>query len=75
MDLVFLRSILIRLGEPFYTTKKDGNGLGLMVTKQIIKEHRGQIDIISNPGNGTMLKIILPIEKYELGNEFFLYDK
>ena len=38
-----MRKALINLGEPFYTTKKDGTGLGLMVTNQIIKDHNGDI--------------------------------
>ncbi|MDP4083352.1 MAG: ATP-binding protein [Bacillota bacterium] len=49
------------LGEPFYTTKKDGTGLGLMVTKQIIKEHNGEIKIESILGKGTVMKVVLPI--------------
>ncbi|WP_251554197.1 ATP-binding protein [Neobacillus muris] len=52
---------LTNLGEPFYSTKKEGTGLGLMVTNQIIKEHRGEITFKSNLGIGTMVTIILPI--------------
>ena len=36
---------LAKLGEPFYTTKQNGNGLGLMVTKKIIEEHEGTLNI------------------------------
>ncbi|MGV2940358.1 ATP-binding protein [Mesobacillus sp. LC4] len=51
---------LAKLGEPFYTTKNNGNGLGLMVTKKIIEEHNGSLAIESEPGKGTTVTIILP---------------
>jgi len=56
------------LGEPFFTTKKDGTGLGLMVSSQIIKEHDGELIIESEIGKGTMVKIVLPISQGENGN-------
>jgi signal transduction histidine kinase len=49
------------LGEPFYTTKKDGTGLGLMVTRQIIKDHKGRLKIQSKLENGTKVEVVLPI--------------
>lgn len=54
---------LFKLGEPFYTTKKDGTGLGLMVSHQIIKDHNGTILFESNQGKGTSVKIVLPINQ------------
>lgn len=48
------------LGVPFYTTKKDGTGLGLMVTNQIIQEHNGEIKIESEVEKGTKVSILLP---------------
>jgi signal transduction histidine kinase len=51
------------IGEPFYTTKKDGTGLGLMVTNQIIKDHRGSLNIQSKLENGTKVEVILPISQ------------
>ncbi len=54
---------LNNLGEPFYTTKKDGTGLGLMVTNQIIKEHNGEIRFDSSQQNGTKVSVILPISQ------------
>jgi two-component system, sporulation sensor kinase E len=50
-----------RLGEPFYTTKEKGTGLGLMVSYRIIEEHNGQIQIESEEGIGTTFHLILPI--------------
>lgn len=54
---------LAKLGEPFYTTKQGGNGLGLMVTKKIIEEHGGSIVIDSELGKGTNVTIKLPVSK------------
>jgi signal transduction histidine kinase len=50
-----------KLGEPFYTTKEKGTGLGLMVSYNIIKNHKGHIEVYSEPGQGTTFEIILPI--------------
>jgi signal transduction histidine kinase len=52
---------VLNLGEPFYTTKKDGTGLGLMVTNQIVKDHNGELIIESSIGKGTKIEVILPI--------------
>jgi two-component system, sporulation sensor kinase E len=51
---------LPRLGEPFYTTKEKGTGLGLMVSYRIIENHRGRINIQSQVNQGTVVEIILP---------------
>lgn len=49
------------IGVPFFTTKKEGTGLGLMVTNQIIRDHNGDIEIDSVIGEGTTVAITLPI--------------
>jgi signal transduction histidine kinase len=49
-----------KLGEPFYTTKPNGTGLGLMVTRKIIEEHKGKLEISSVPNKGTNIIISLP---------------
>ena len=54
---------IVNLGEPFFTTKKDGTGLGLMVCSQIIKEHNGELKIESEIGKGTKVMVILPISQ------------
>jgi two-component system, sporulation sensor kinase E len=50
-----------KLGEPFYTTKERGTGLGLMVSYKIIEEHKGSIEVESQEGVGTTFHIHLPI--------------
>ena len=47
--------------EPFYTTKTNGTGLGLAVVHGIIKEHGGRIEVESHPGQGTTMRLHLPI--------------
>ena len=53
--------VLKHILEPFYTTKKDGTGLGLSVSYGIIKEHMGDIHIKSKKGEGTTITIELPL--------------
>ncbi|MEH7547223.1 MULTISPECIES: ATP-binding protein [Bacillaceae] len=48
------------LGEPFYTTKEKGTGLGLMTCYKIIESHHGILDIQSKVNKGTTIEIILP---------------
>ncbi len=68
--LVFIRDTgmgiaqenLSRLFEPFFTTKKNGTGLGLAICQRVIEEHRGKIEIHSEPGNGSAFIITLPRE-------------
>ncbi|MFD2445619.1 PAS domain S-box protein [Bacillus sp. CGMCC 1.16607] len=51
---------LKKLGEPFYTTKKNGNGLGLMVSFKIIESHNGKVYVESELNKGTTFNIVLP---------------
>ncbi|WP_113929582.1 ATP-binding protein [Bacillus sp. P14.5] len=50
-----------RLGEPFYSTKEKGTGLGLAVCKKIIERHQGDISYESKKGKGTTVTISLPL--------------
>jgi two-component system, sporulation sensor kinase A len=52
-----------RLGEPFYTTKEKGTGLGLLVSYQIIEAHKGKIQIESELEKGTTVEVLLPVAK------------
>lgn len=53
-----------KLFEPFFTTKNagDGTGLGMAISQQIISQHGGRIDVISQPHQGTTFTIYLPID-------------
>jgi signal transduction histidine kinase len=53
-----------RIFEPFFTTKKagQGTGLGLSIVKGIIEEHGGWLKIESEPGRGTTIAVLLPLE-------------
>lgn len=52
---------LKQIGSPFYSTKEDGNGLGLMVSYNIIENHHGKIHIESEIGVGSTFTVSLPI--------------
>lgn len=49
--------------EPFYTTKKQGSGLGLMIVQRIVRAHGGHIELESRVGHGTTFKIWLPMRE------------
>lgn len=55
------------IGEAFHTSKEEGTGLGLMVSKSIIKEHGGTIQIKSVLDKGTIVDIRLPYVEKEIG--------
>jgi len=57
---------LRKIFEPYYTTKENGTGLGLTLVYKIIKEHRGEISVDSQEGEGSEFVISLPVSRKEL---------
>jgi two-component system sensor histidine kinase FlrB len=52
---------LARMGEPFFTTKATGTGLGLAVVTAVTRAHQGSIEFRSRPGRGTCAIVSLPL--------------
>ena len=57
------REDLKKIGEVFFTTKTNGNGIGVNLSKEIISLHKGSITYNSKVDEGTTVNICLPIEK------------
>jgi two-component system NtrC family sensor kinase len=55
---------LEHLFEPFFTTKTRGLGLGLAISREIIEQHRGEIAVQSEVGQGTQFTVTLPTEEH-----------
>jgi PAS domain S-box-containing protein len=49
--------------EPFYTTKKKGTGLGLMIVQRIVRQHGGHINLESRVGQGTTFRLSVPLRE------------
>ncbi|MBI4470346.1 MAG: histidine kinase, partial [Acidobacteria bacterium] len=54
---------LPKVMEPFYTTKAEGQGtgLGLAICRRVVQEHAGTIEITSRVGEGTLVRVVLPV--------------
>jgi len=52
---------LKRLFVPFFTTKENGSGLGLMIVQKVVRAHHGRIEVESVEGKGTEFRICLPL--------------
>ena len=60
---------LIKVYDPYFTTKESGTGLGLSTTHSIISKHGGHIDIASEVGKGTRITILLPSTAEQLADD------
>ncbi len=50
-----------RVFQPFFSTREEGSGLGLAICQQIIDKHHGTIDLVSEPGHGCQVHVLLPL--------------
>ncbi len=55
--------IMKNLFKPFFSTKKEGSGLGLSLTRRIVMEHGGTINVQSEPGKGSRFTVRIPRAK------------
>jgi PAS domain S-box-containing protein len=52
---------LSKIFEPYFTTKENGTGLGLTLTYKIVKEHGGDVSVVSESGKGTKVVVSIPV--------------
>lgn len=50
-----------KIFDPYFTTKKSGSGLGLLIVRRIVREHGGEIDLVSHEGEGLEFTIRIPL--------------
>lgn len=60
---------LQKIFKPFFTTRKEGTGLGLPMAKSIVDSHGGRITVKSEVGHGTQFDVWLPIERSACGTK------
>jgi signal transduction histidine kinase len=53
--------VLARAGEPFFTTRAQGTGLGLHLSRQLVHGAGGTLELASTPGAGTTVQVVLPL--------------
>jgi CheY-like chemotaxis protein len=57
---------LMKIFDPYFTTKSTGTGLGLSVCHSIVKHHDGKMRVVSEPNKGTAFEILLPASQVKL---------
>jgi signal transduction histidine kinase len=56
------KEVAMRMGTPFFTTRDGGTGLGVVIARTAIAQHKGKLDYSSTPGIGTIATIALPLD-------------
>jgi len=59
---------LPKIFKPFYTTRREGTGLGLPLAKGIVESHKGKIEVTSELGHGAQFEVWLPLRKPDGGH-------
>jgi signal transduction histidine kinase len=65
------KELLLKIFEPYFTNKRDGNGLGLEITKNIVEKHGGKVIVESNVGIGSTFTVHLPAIQMERDEKCF----
>jgi two-component system, sporulation sensor kinase E len=55
-----------RVFEPYFTTKSTGTGLGLLVVRRVMQEHKGKLELQSEVGKGTTVRLFFPLGERRL---------
>ena len=63
------REVLSQIFKPYFSSKKRGTGLGLVIVQKIVNSHKGSIGIESEPGSGTKVTIRLPVKNHAARGE------
>jgi two-component system, NtrC family, sensor kinase len=57
-------NVVEHLFEPMFTTKQSGSGLGLVIAREIIGQHRGQIELVSGSSRGAIFRLTFPVAEW-----------